>query len=89
MAAAWRRRSNSTWRPCARSAAGRLPRRSTSSGSSSANCVPTATSLYREVHYLAYHYHWSESEIMAMTRDKRHTYIDVLADEIDGLNSGT
>ena len=23
--------------------------------------------LYREVHYLAYHYHWSEREIMAMT----------------------
>ena len=27
--------------------------------------------LYREVHYLAYHYHWSEQEIMAMPRDKR------------------
>ena len=48
-----------------------------------------ATALYQEVHYLAYHYHWSESEIMAMTRDKRHTYIDVLADAIEVLNSGT
>ncbi|MEU0793492.1 hypothetical protein ABZ342_25755 [Amycolatopsis sp. NPDC005961] len=47
-----------------------------------------ATVLYQEVHYLAYHYHWSESEIMAMTRDKRHTYIDVLADTIEVLNSG-
>jgi hypothetical protein len=47
-----------------------------------------ATALYQEVHYLAYHYHWSESEIMAMTRDKRHTYIDVLADAIEALNSG-
>ena len=37
--------------------------------------------LYREVHYLAYHYHWSEREIMEMPRDKRRTYIDVLADE--------
>ena len=27
--------------------------------------------LYRQVHYLAYHYHWGESEIMAMPRDKR------------------
>jgi len=30
--------------------------------------------LYREVHYLAYHYHWSEQEIMAMTRDKRQRF---------------
>ena len=27
----------------------------------------TGDFLYREVHYLAYHYHWSEREIMAMT----------------------
>jgi len=44
--------------------------------------------LYREVHYLAYHYHWSEQEIMAMTRSKRRTYIDVLADAIEVLNNG-
>lgn len=42
--------------------------------------------LYREVHYLAYHYHWSEREIMEMTRDKRRRYIEVLADEIERLN---
>ncbi|MGW3287104.1 T4 family baseplate hub assembly chaperone [Streptomyces sp. NPDC001002] len=48
-----------------------------------------ATALYQEVHYLAYHYHWSETEIMAMTRDRRHTYIDVLADAIEVLNSGS
>lgn len=42
--------------------------------------------LYREVHYLAYHYHWSEQEIMAMTRDRRRTYVEVLADEIEKLN---
>ncbi len=44
--------------------------------------------LYREVHYLAYHYHWSEHEIMAMTRDKRRRYMEVLADEIENLNNG-
>ncbi|MEC4018797.1 T4 family baseplate hub assembly chaperone [Streptomyces sp. H27-D2] len=44
--------------------------------------------LYREVHYLAYHYHWSEHEIMEFTRDKRRKYIDVLADTIEVLNSG-
>lgn len=43
--------------------------------------------LYREVHYLAYHYHWSEGEIMEMTRDKRRRYIEVLADEIERLNN--
>jgi len=44
--------------------------------------------LYREIHYLAYHYHWSEREIMEMPRDKRQKYIEVLADEIERLNSG-
>lgn len=43
--------------------------------------------LYREVHYLAYHYHWSEQEIMDMTREKRHKYIEVLADEIERMNN--
>ena len=42
--------------------------------------------LYREVHYLAYHYHWSEGEILEMPRDKRRAYIDVLSDEIEKLN---
>jgi hypothetical protein len=46
----------------------------------------TGDFLYREVHYLAYHYHWSESEIMEMTRDRRRRYIDVLAEEIERLN---
>ena len=44
--------------------------------------------LYREVHYLAYHYHWGESEIMAMPRDKRQKYVALLADEIERLNDG-
>ncbi|OPY74868.1 MAG: T4 bacteriophage base plate protein [Syntrophorhabdus sp. PtaU1.Bin153] len=43
--------------------------------------------LYREVHYLAYHYHWSEREIMEMSREKRRRYIEVLADEIERLNN--
>ncbi|MFI2508909.1 hypothetical protein [Streptomyces sp. NPDC018972] len=37
-----------------------------------------AALLYREVHHLAFHYHWSEREIMDMPRDKRRTYIDLL-----------
>lgn len=43
--------------------------------------------LYREIHYLAYHYHWSEREIMQMPREKRRRYIEVLADEIERLNN--
>ena len=42
--------------------------------------------LYREVHYLAYHYHWSEQEIMSMSQAKRRQYIAVLAEEIEKLN---
>jgi hypothetical protein len=43
--------------------------------------------LYQEVHYLAYHYHWSEREIMEMTRDRRRRYIGVLGDAIEVLNN--
>jgi hypothetical protein len=43
--------------------------------------------LYRQVHYLAYHYHWSEHEILEMPRDKRLAYIEILADEIERLNN--
>ena len=42
--------------------------------------------LYQEVHYLAFHYHWSETEIMAMPRDKRRTYLEILGDAIEVLN---
>jgi hypothetical protein len=42
--------------------------------------------LYREVHYLAFHYHWSEREILEMPREKRRKYIDVLTDELERLN---
>jgi len=42
--------------------------------------------LYREVHYLAYHYHWSERAILAMPKAKRRKYIEVLADEIERIN---
>lgn len=39
--------------------------------------------LYREVHHLAFHYHWSESEIMAMPRERRQQYLSILASEIE------
>lgn len=43
--------------------------------------------LYREVHYLAYHYHWSEQEIMGFPRPKRRMYIEILSDEIERLSN--
>lgn len=42
--------------------------------------------LFREVHYLAFHYHWSEREIMDMPRTRRRRYIEVLSGEIETLN---
>jgi hypothetical protein len=42
--------------------------------------------LYREVHYLAYHYHWSEAEILELPWDKRRHYIELLAEEIERCN---
>lgn len=42
--------------------------------------------LYKEVHYLAYHYHWSEKEILTMTRENRRRYIELLSDEMERLN---
>jgi hypothetical protein len=37
-------------------------------------------SLYREVHLLALHYHWSEADILAMTADKRRRYLELLSE---------
>ncbi|WP_250283815.1 hypothetical protein [Frankia sp. CiP1_Cm_nod2] len=38
--------------------------------------------LYQEVHLLAYHYHWSEREIMSMTARTRARYLDLLDAEL-------
>jgi hypothetical protein len=40
--------------------------------------IQRARNLYHEVHLLAFHYHWSESEILALTPAKRRRYIDLL-----------
>ena len=40
------------------------------------------THLYREVHCLAWHYHWSEAEILAMTGGKRQLYLGFLAEAL-------
>lgn len=43
-----------------------------------------AAHLYREVHLLAFYYHWSEAEIMRMTAVKRHRYLDLLTETLNG-----
>lgn len=42
--------------------------------------------LLREVHYLAFHYHWSAKEILEMPRSDRRRYIEILSDEIERMN---
>jgi hypothetical protein len=36
-----------------------------------------------EVHFLAKHYHWPESEILSMTRRKRQRYVSLLREEME------
>ena len=38
--------------------------------------------LYREVHQLAFYYHWGEAEIMGMTARKRQRYLEFLAEAL-------
>ena len=38
--------------------------------------------LYREVHLLAFHYHWSEEEILSLSAQKRRRYLDLLLEAL-------
>lgn len=38
--------------------------------------------LYREVHLLAYHYHWSAAEILGMSTEKRRKFLRLLEEEL-------
>jgi hypothetical protein len=38
--------------------------------------------LYREVHLLAYHYHWSATEILGMSAEKRRRFLRLLDEEL-------
>ena len=37
--------------------------------------------LDREVHTLAFYYHWSEPEILSLTRERRHTFLTFIDKE--------
>ncbi len=43
--------------------------------------------LRREVHFLAWHYHWSEQAILSMNRRKRMEYIELVSEELERLNA--
>ncbi len=45
----------------------------------------TRLQLYRQVHTLAWYYHWSEAEILAMPFQKRHIYLDLLSDLVSEI----
>jgi hypothetical protein len=47
-----------------------------------ANLVSEATGLERDVHVLAWHYHWSESDVLSMPRAKRRRYIGLIEEEL-------
>lgn len=38
--------------------------------------------IYREIHELAFHYHWSESEILGLTAARRRRYLSLLAEAL-------
>jgi len=40
--------------------------------------------LYHEVHLLAFHYHWSEADILAMRPAKRRMYLGLLSETLGG-----
>jgi len=42
-------------------------------------------SLEREVHFLAWHYHWRERDILALPRRKRRRYIELIHQEALGM----
>jgi hypothetical protein len=42
--------------------------------------------LYRELHAISLHYHWSEDAALRLTRRKRQTYFELLVDE--GMRGG-
>lgn len=45
--------------------------------------VAHGQSLYEEVHHLAFHYHWSEAEIMGLPTGKRQRYLELLANALE------
>jgi hypothetical protein len=43
--------------------------------------------LRKEVFFLAYHLHWSWSELMDLEIDERHAYVQLLVEQIERENA--
>jgi hypothetical protein len=52
-----------------------------------AEIAATADRLYDEVHAIAWHYHWSEGEILDLPRGKRRGYLDLIASSLGARQS--
>jgi hypothetical protein len=50
--------------------------------------IASARKLEREVHLIAWHYHWHEADILAMPRSKRRRYVQMIEDEREGAAEG-
>ena len=38
--------------------------------------------LLREIHTLAFYYHWSEADILGLGRRRRHAYLELLSESL-------
>lgn len=47
-----------------------------------------AAQLYQDVHQIALHYHWSEHDILALTRPKRERYIGMITEAMEAVDGG-
>ncbi|HEU0237378.1 MAG TPA: hypothetical protein VFR14_13140 [Candidatus Limnocylindrales bacterium] len=52
-----------------------------------AEIAATADRLYDEIHAIAWHYHWSEAEILDLPRSKRRRYLDLIASSLSARQS--
>lgn len=51
--------------------------------------VSAPEDILAETHLIAYYYHWSERDILALTRKKRHTYVEHIIDQVKRENGGS
>ncbi len=49
--------------------------------------IADSQQIFREVHLLAWHYHWNEEDIINMTRSRRQIYLNQLADALNSWES--
>ena len=52
-----------------------------------AEVAATADRLLDEVHAIAWHYHWSEADILDLPRDRRRRYLDLIAASLGARNA--